>query len=301
LNNLEFCEEYTISYGCDECKKKYCENCFNTLHLPKKLQSHKPVTLSKMETLFCTNHLKDFAGYYCFIDKCFICSECAISEHNKHNPVKIKEAFDILHSELKQLNFSNDLININKSIQRIDETKRERLANYEYEKFKLEKMIEKLKMNVEKDINELNQSKESLELSFTILREFGENLNSEKSFVGLLKLKQELMLNSFAQNRLAVCYENGDGVEKDFKRAVELYTMAANLGNSDAQNSLAYRYQHGKGIEKDSKKAIELYELSAKQGNLGAISSLAYCYQFGDGVEKDLKKALELYQLSENK
>ena len=46
-------------------------------------------------------------------------------------------------------------------------------------------------------------------------------------------------------------------------KAFELYTLSANQGNADAQYNLAICYENGDGVEKDMTKAFELYTLSA--------------------------------------
>ena len=42
-----------------------------------------------------------------------------------------------------------------------------------------------------------------------------------------------------AQCNLGMCYEDGDGVEKDLQKAIEWYTKAANQGNTNAKQALA--------------------------------------------------------------
>ena len=60
-------------------------------------------------------------------------------------------------------------------------------------------------------------------------------------------------------------YEHGQGVEKNAKRAVELFTLSANQGHAEAQCYLGIMYEKGKGVEKDTKRAVELLTLSADQ------------------------------------
>ena len=45
-----------------------------------------------------------------------------------------------------------------------------------------------------------------------------------------------------AQNNLGLCYKNGDGVEKDIKKAVEWYRKAAEQGDMYAQFNIAEIY-----------------------------------------------------------
>ena len=46
------------------------------------------------------------------------------------------------------------------------------------------------------------------------------------------------------------------------------------------------------GIEKDIKKAVELYQLAVDQGDASAQYNLGLCYATGDGVGIDLEKAV---------
>ena len=69
-------------------------------------------------------------------------------------------------------------------------------------------------------------------------------------------------------------------------KAIEFYTLSANKGNSYAQFNLAICYENGDGVEKDMTKAIEFYTLSANQGNSRAQFNLAICYKNGNGVER---------------
>ncbi len=114
-------------------------------------------------------------------------------------------------------------------------------------------------------------------------------------------------------------YENGDGVPKDFGKAVELYQKAADQGHLDAQVNLGWLYENGEGVPIDLRKAAELYQKAADQGNQSAIEKLnklstpaapklsnqgnaatwfgdGWRYRYGQGVPKDLSKAAELYQ-----
>ena len=48
---------------------------------------------------------------------------------------------------------------------------------------------------------------------------------------------------------MGTCYENGEMVEKDIKKAVEWYKKAAEQGNGYAQLHLAVCYKNGEGVE----------------------------------------------------
>ena len=100
------------------------------------------------------------------------------------------------------------------------------------------------------------------------------------------------------QWRLGYCYAYGQGVEKDYTKAVEWYTKSAEQGNSIGQWRLGNCYILGHGVEKDYTKAVEWYTKSAEQGNSYGQWRLGYCYEFGQGVEKDYTKAVEWYTKS---
>lgn len=61
-------------------------------------------------------------------------------------------------------------------------------------------------------------------------------------------------------------YADGEGVDKDEKRAVELFTITAEQGNAVAQYNLGVMYEHGRGVDKDEKRAAG-----------AAVFSLWYC------------------------
>ena len=90
----------------------------------------------------------------------------------------------------------------------------------------------------------------------------------------------------------------GTGVEIDFKKAVEFYTLAANKGHALAQYNLAFCYLNGEGVEVNQKKAFELISQSAEQGHPPAQFNLGVCLENGTGVEANLNKAIEFYTLS---
>ena len=73
--------------------------------------------------------------------------------------------------------------------------------------------------------------------------------------------------DAVAQVSLGLKYQNGDGVEKNDKVAVEWYRKAADQGNSDAQANLGGMYQNGTGVEKSNEQAVFWYRKSADQGN----------------------------------
>lgn len=137
-----------------------------------------------------------------------------------------------------------------------------------------------------------------------------------------------------AQIKLGKMYRDGNGIEKDGKKAVEWLTKAAeqgsldahyllgdicasgngvplsyskalewfkfplDQGDSDTQVYVGWLHEKGFGVPKDNSKAAEYYALAAEQGNSTAQHNLGNFYEQGLGVPKDENKAFEYYSLS---
>lgn len=97
---------------------------------------------------------------------------------------------------------------------------------------------------------------------------------------------------------LGHCYSDGIGTDKDDKKAVECYRIAAENGSAQGQYDLAVCYRNGEGVKQDFAKAVELYEKAIAQGHSNAMSNLGLLYDNGIGVEVDKSKAIKYYQMS---
>ena len=75
---------------------------------------------------------------------------------------------------------------------------------------------------------------------------------------------------------MGVCYDNGEGVEKDKRKAFGWYERAAEQGLAEAQYNLGVCYEYGRGVEKDENKAFEWYEKAAEQGHVEAAQRYWY-------------------------
>lgn len=94
------------------------------------------------------------------------------------------------------------------------------------------------------------------------------------------------------QYMLAGRFYSGDGVEKDVKKAVALWTEMAELGEGNAQDSLAKCYYTGDGVKKDLMKTVFWITKAAEQGHSEAQCFLAMLYATGEGVGLDSIKAV---------
>jgi len=98
-----------------------------------------------------------------------------------------------------------------------------------------------------------------------------------------------------AQYMAGRCYASGEGVGRDFEKAVRYYEKASAAGHAEAQFHLGLMYHAGLGVQPDISKAIQLYTKAADKGEQGAMFYLGNCYCFGVGVPKDIKKGEQWY------
>ena len=99
-----------------------------------------------------------------------------------------------------------------------------------------------------------------------------------------------------AQNHLGLCYENGNGVDRDLTEAVKWYRKAAEQGNASAQSNLGWCYESGYGVARDQREAVKWFRKAADQGNANAQLYLGVCYKNGEGVPKDLSEAVKWFR-----
>ena len=120
---------------------------------------------------------------------------------------------------------------------------------------------------------------------------------SDQSKTGLFELTAKLYLfsadegNADAQNCIANCYYNGNGVSQSYEEAVKWYKLSVNQGNIWAQSNLANCYYDGLGVRQDYEEALRLYILSAEQNNSWAQYRLGICYYDGLGCHVDYDEA----------
>ena len=79
--------------------------------------------------------------------------------------------------------------------------------------------------------------------------------------------------------------------EKNYGKALELYTAAAEQGNATAQHNLGLAYYYGRGTDKDYEKAAYWFKKSAEQGYTNAQYRMGDIYYSGKCCPKNFKKA----------
>lgn len=83
--------------------------------------------------------------------------------------------------------------------------------------------------------------------------------------------------------------------QKDYPKALELFTQACNEKDGAACRELGYMYDHAWGTPKDSVKAVGFYEKACRAKDGKGCMYLGYMYENGRGVKKDIKKSKEFY------
>jgi TPR repeat protein len=105
--------------------------------------------------------------------------------------------------------------------------------------------------------------------------------------------------DAYAQTLLGTMYRCGDGVPRDYKKAVTWYRKAAEQGNASAQSSLGEMYYFGyevfEGVPQDYNEAVKWYTKAAEQGYDSDQFNLGEMYYDGKGVPQDYNEAVKWY------
>ena len=64
------------------------------------------------------------------------------------------------------------------------------------------------------------------------------------------------------------------GLQKDTRRAVQLWTEAAEIGSIEALFNLGNAYYHGEGVQEDDAKAIQFWTKAAMQGHVESRNNI---------------------------
>jgi len=118
--------------------------------------------------------------------------------------------------------------------------------------------------------------------------------------------------DAFAIHYAGCFYKNGKrGLPQDYKKALELFHRAAQLGHAESYCYIAFAHNNGEGVEVDTKKAEHYLELAAMKGsaqarwNLGNIEYYKagnmdralkhYMIAVRNGISQSLEKVKQLY------
>lgn len=92
---------------------------------------------------------------------------------------------------------------------------------------------------------------------------------------------------------LGLKYYNGNGVERDYKKAVYFFKLAADRKNKDGLYWLAECYMDGKGVSENHYRAVQYYYEAALLGEGYSQAKLGICYFLGDGIDKKPSEAFK--------
>jgi hypothetical protein len=98
--------------------------------------------------------------------------------------------------------------------------------------------------------------------------------------------------HAIAQYNLGVCYYSGQGVKINYKTAALWYRRAAEQGYPSGQCGLGNIFLEGKGVAQSHDEAVKWFRLAAAQGNEDALCKLGAYYEDG----QDLDEALRFYK-----
>ena len=99
-----------------------------------------------------------------------------------------------------------------------------------------------------------------------------------------------------AQNSLGWALEEGRGIPKNARQAMEWYRKAAAQGHAVAQFNLGMMLAKGLGVAKDERQAVEWLSKAALQRHAEAQYCLGVSFAKGLGVAKDERQAAEWYR-----
>jgi hypothetical protein len=102
--------------------------------------------------------------------------------------------------------------------------------------------------------------------------------------------------NAVVQLRLALMYDQGDGVARSAKVAFSWYERAAAQGEPESLNQVGLYFELGEGVDENWDLAAKLYQASATQGWVKGQFSYGRAYQFGIGVPQDHHQAIAWYK-----
>lgn len=122
--------------------------------------------------------------------------------------------------------------------------------------------------------------------------------------------------NAVDQNEVGGWFYRGRHVGQDYAEALQWWTKAAAQDNAQAIGNMALCYQTGNGIERDSVRAVQLYQRSmrdgneplvramesaAAEGNVFAATLMASCYEQGIGVTRNKDRMMQLLEAAAEK
>ncbi len=99
--------------------------------------------------------------------------------------------------------------------------------------------------------------------------------------------------SNYSRVELALCYEIGRGIEKDYTKAFELYKHAAEQGYPYANIKMGYYLEDGLVGEEDFTAAFENFKIAADAGMPEGFYNVGRYYKYGIGLPENPELAIE--------
>lgn len=125
------------------------------------------------------------------------------------------------------------------------------------------------------------------------------NMRYAKKYI--LKLTEGNRKDAEAFYIIGVMNFEGDGFEKDKKKAFKCFQKASDMGHTPSKYLLAECYFHGEGCEENMREAFYYYKEASKKNHIKALYKIAICYIEGYGCERDVNKGVSILNSILNK
>ncbi len=104
--------------------------------------------------------------------------------------------------------------------------------------------------------------------------------------------------NGRAYTDLGRMYEQGNGVEQDYEKALEYYRLSAEAEDPDFKGMryAGLMYRDGTGVEQNYSEAAACFQVAAESGDVSAAYFLGLLYEEGSGVEQSADEAKTWYE-----
>jgi len=113
-----------------------------------------------------------------------------------------------------------------------------------------------------------------------------------KELVKRIKKRMKLK-DGEAFYHLGVHYKNGYcGLSKDLNKAIELYKQAVEFGSLEAHIFMANAYENGNGVDQDFEKAIHHFEIASIRGHESARYALGWYEEQKGNMDRAMKHYL---------
>ena len=76
------------------------------------------------------------------------------------------------------------------------------------------------------------------------------------------------------------------------------YVIDTGNGTAEAYSNLGVSYYYGNGVNQDYKKAVQYYQRAAAKGHPFGMYNLAVACENGNGTPQDMDKAFKFYQMA---